>query len=278
MMKPTIPTANDTTAIGYTERADNLTLELLRLFHELGQTQENRRQEHHRSRRRATMFTYSRLELALGYFAHASDSVAPPSISSATPRRTFFNVPGFCWLFQNVQTARRIGKPASCNVESCRVNCVIAFVLTPPETRRRRRPSWRPGLSPSCHPSRGYVSGSSRGCGSWLRASSLDVGLDFVLDLLASLIHRFIGKCRHHEPRGVTASQTAKRTYVPTGTSAWLSPAGRNHRPPEHIHADNNVDYISSKRSSRERLSSNDVTPSLDRQQHPPREAFSFHA
>ena len=62
------------------------------------------------------MLTYKRLK-TFGLLAIASLSVDPPSISSQTSIKAFFSLPGF-WLFSKIFKLRRIGKPASCRMES----------------------------------------------------------------------------------------------------------------------------------------------------------------
>ncbi len=81
------------------------------------------------------MFTYNRSK-ALGHLPMASLSVAPASISSHTSISEFFMRPGFCW-FSRMRRLRRIGRPASCKMESCRVNVVSVLVLTPPMANER---------------------------------------------------------------------------------------------------------------------------------------------
>src|SRR3954469_8743509 len=64
------------------------------------------------------MFTYS-LSNALGYLLIASDSVPPPSTSSATPPMIALRSPGFCCC-SRICSDRRMGRPASWRVESWR--------------------------------------------------------------------------------------------------------------------------------------------------------------
>ena len=69
------------------------------------------------------MLTYRRLKTlgALGHrFARAS---SPPSISSHESSSEFLSRPGFCCP-SRIRRLRRIGRPASCRIESCRVNVV----------------------------------------------------------------------------------------------------------------------------------------------------------
>ena len=61
----------------------------------------------------------------------ASESVAPPSISSQTSIRLFFSTPGLDWL-SRMRILRRMGKPASCRIDNWRVKVVRALDLTPP--------------------------------------------------------------------------------------------------------------------------------------------------
>ena len=81
------------------------------------------------------MLTYSRSK-ALGLFDIASRSVAPPSISSQTSIRQFLKRPGL-HCPSRIRRLRRIGRPASCRIENCRVNVVRALLLTPPMANDR---------------------------------------------------------------------------------------------------------------------------------------------
>ena len=84
------------------------------------------------------MLTYSRLN-ALGHLAMPSESVEPPSISSQTSIRLFLKRPGLLW-FSRIRRLRKIGRPASCRIESCRVKAVRTLELTPPIAKARLRP------------------------------------------------------------------------------------------------------------------------------------------
>ena len=63
-----------------------------------------------------TMLTYSRSK-HFGCLANDSLNVMPDSTSSTTSMRAFLRMPGFIWC-SRMRRLRRIGRPASCRVDS----------------------------------------------------------------------------------------------------------------------------------------------------------------
>ena len=78
----------------------------------------------------ATILQYKRSK-PLGCLANESESVEPDSTSCTTSPRIFLSLPGFCCC-SRICSDRSSGRPASCSVESWRVNCVNTLMLTPP--------------------------------------------------------------------------------------------------------------------------------------------------
>ncbi len=75
----------------------------------------------------------------LGALAMASERVDPPSISSQTSIRLFLSGPAW-HCASRIRRLRKIGKPASCRIESWRVKVVSTLLLTPPMANARLRP------------------------------------------------------------------------------------------------------------------------------------------
>src|SRR6185503_16898687 len=82
------------------------------------------------------MLTYRRLK-HLGDLDIDSERVAPPSMPSQTSIRAFLRPPALA-CDSRILRLRRIGRPASCRMESWRVKAHRSFPLAPPSDRDRR--------------------------------------------------------------------------------------------------------------------------------------------
>src|SRR6478609_9208753 len=121
------------------------------------------------------MFTYSRLK-HFGLLAMPSERVEPASISSHVSSSEYLRRPPLACPAK-IRRLRKIGKPASCKIESCRVNVVRSRDRTPPNTNPRFF------LAPAVS--------------AFLRGFFFGRRFDHVFDLSAGRVHRFELKSWH---------------------------------------------------------------------------------
>ena len=144
----------------------------------------------------------------MGCLAIASERVEPLSMSSMTSPSEFLSTPGLHWP-SRILRLRRIGRPASCSVESWRVKVVSCLCETLPMVKDffLRRP---PGFLAAAVALLAALLGGPLGdlgdeealLADQLLGFFLGRGVDGVLDLLAGVVHRLVLEGRHR-PSGL---------------------------------------------------------------------------